>query len=107
MSSQPKASKATIDVARKIAQASLSGECDLLLACRQLSVLLVESTEFDRNTIDAIVGVASETDDIPFGDQREYWAADALRNKDAEAAEYLARVRRRVETALRSLLFAV
>ena len=48
-------------------------------------------------TMDTFVGVAPEVDDLPSGAEREQWAAEALKSKDIEAADFRKRVRAAVE----------
>lgn len=40
-----------------------------------------------------LMGIASETDDLPIGQDRQNWNAKALAKKDVEAARYLMGVR--------------
>lgn len=47
--------------------------------------------------------VASELDDVPAGDTRNVWEPEALAQKDAEAAAYIARVLPQVHEACKSL----
>ncbi len=53
--------------------------------------------------MEAFVGVASETDDLPLGAVRQYWAPDALARKDQELANYETRIRDEVLDACREL----
>lgn len=46
---------------------------------------------------------AGEVDDLPTGDPRLLWVAEALKGKDLQAAEYEQRIRGEVETACRLL----
>lgn len=89
---------------KEIARRVLEGGYDPLLACRELAGLKGKLPRIADDVIDTFVGVASEVDDLPIGTEREHWAADALRKKDAEAAAYRERVRGSVEEALRGLL---
>lgn len=52
----------------------------------------------------ALVGIESETDDLPLGDVRTLWAPSALAGKDAELREYLQRVEHTLTDACSSLL---
>lgn len=53
--------------------------------------------------MDAFVAVASETDDLPLGAVRQYWAPDALARKDQELASYETRIRDHVPDSCREL----
>ena len=48
-------------------------------------------------------GVDSESDNLPLGPERKFWAADSLKEKDLIAAEYETRVRENVLTALSNI----
>jgi hypothetical protein len=90
--------------AHDIARQAIAGEMPLLLACRNLADLRAGLSGVAEGTLDTFVAVASETDTLPIGDERQYWEAAALLAKDREAAEYLERVKDAVEEALRQLL---
>ncbi|MCX7621991.1 MAG: hypothetical protein N2037_14260 [Acidimicrobiales bacterium] len=90
--------------AKRIAQSVLRGDYDPLLACRDLADLRKSLPEISDDIMDPFVGVASEVDDLPIGDERSFWSANALRQKDEEAADYRGRVQASVERALRRLL---
>ncbi len=90
--------------AMEIAHRTLNGEYDPLLACRNLADLRDRLPSVPSETMDVFVGVASEVDGLPIGAERKQWAAEALRSKDIEAADYRERVRATVEEALHGLL---
>jgi hypothetical protein len=100
-------SAAAAERAKDVARWVLSGAYDPLLACRDLAGLRAELPAVADEIIDTFVGVASEVDDLPIGSEREQWSAEALKAKDAEAADYRERVRGAVEEALRGLLAAL
>jgi hypothetical protein len=94
----------SLERARQIAKETLDGKHDLLLACRDLADLRARLPALPEDSLDTFVAVASEVDDLPIGSARKYWAADALKVKDAEAEEYRQRVKDTVTAALRKLL---
>jgi len=49
-------------------------------------------------------GVASETDDLPIGTVRQYWAPEALIEKDRVAAAYEAKIREQFLAACDQIL---
>jgi len=94
----------SLERARQIAKRALNGKHDLLLACRDLAALRAQLPALPEDALDTFVAVASEVDDLPIGSERQHWAADALKRKDAEAQEYRERVRGAVTDALQKLL---
>lgn len=90
--------------AKDIARRVLDDGYDPLLACRDLAQLRGRLPGVADEIMNTFIGVASEVDDFPIGSEREHWAVDALRSKDAEAADYRERVRAVVEESLRDLL---
>jgi hypothetical protein len=90
--------------AKEVARRVLGDGYDPLLACRDLARLRGRLPGVADEIMDTFVGVASEVDDLPIGSEREHWAADALKSKDVEAADYRERVRTVVEESLRRLL---
>jgi hypothetical protein len=87
----------------RLAAAVVSGEIEIVEGCRLLVRLFGDAGL--RNDPDAlvIVGVESETDDIPVGSQRKYWNPTALEAKIAEKADYIATVRPLVLAACHAL----
>ncbi len=90
--------------AKDIARRVLGDGYDPLLACRDLADLRDRLPGVADEIMNTFVGVASEVDDLPIGREREQWAAEALKAKDVEAADYRERVRAVVEESLRGLL---
>jgi hypothetical protein len=90
--------------AKEIAQRTLGGEHDLLLACRDLADLRARLPQLPADLLDTFVAISSEVDDLPIGCEREYWEANALAEKDREADDYRRMVAERVMEALRQLL---
>jgi hypothetical protein len=92
--------------ARRIAKGVLGSEYDPLLACRELADIKGNLSVVGDEVLDVFVAVASEVDGLPIGAERAKWVEESLREKDFEAADYRARVRRQVEDALQRLLEA-
>ena len=72
----------------QIAQGILDGRISIIAGARQISGFCgghigLDERDPDLNTF---VGIDSETDDLPVGDVRQYWASDALAQKDVEIA---------------------
>jgi hypothetical protein len=82
----------------------LRGEAKVLLGVRKLCRLHYEL--FDQIDDDFIlfIGVDSETDGLPLGDERKYWNEKVLIKKDKEIAEYETRVKQEVLDACRKLI---
>jgi len=70
-----------------VAQGMLDGRVGIIEGSRQLASLAhrIGVEDFDDDFI-TFVGIDSETDDLPVGDTRQHWAADALEKKDGEIA---------------------
>jgi hypothetical protein len=81
-----------------------NGTVGLLLAVREINAALHELPELEKKVREAdflfLTGVSSECDGLPLGTERQYWAPDSLREKDAQAARYAARIRDDVLLAL-------
>jgi hypothetical protein len=76
-----------------VAEGMLSGKVGLVDGCRQLMKLSNRLDENSEGLFIPIVAVESETDDLPLGEARSVWSAEALARKDAEASTYLCQVR--------------
>jgi hypothetical protein len=72
--------------ARDVAQAMLDGRTTVLEAVRKLVSLAHTDAIADVEDRRRIIGIASETDDLPVGEVRELWAPSALQIKDVEIA---------------------
>jgi hypothetical protein len=74
-----------------------TGEVGLLLAVREIRAILRDLADLEKKPESAdllfLTGVWSQCDHLPLGSERQYWAPDSLREKDAEAASYTAQVR--------------
>jgi hypothetical protein len=71
-----------------IAQQLLAGRIGVIEAARQIAPFRgdrVGLDEFDPDFVIFVV-IESETDDLPVGETRSYWDADALTEKDLEIA---------------------
>ena len=91
----------------EIGRRTLAGDLDPLQACRDMAILRTHIPSVPREAIDAIIAVASEVDDLPLGVEREQWSEEALKAKDAEAAEYRARVGTVVRNAMKEIVDAL
>ena len=72
--------------ARELAQAVLDGRMTVLEGARALVSLAHTDAVPDVEDRRLIIAVESETDDLPLGEVRKLWAADALKEKDVEIA---------------------
>jgi len=71
------------------ARAIVSGQRSVIDGCRYLAGIRFELELPDLlDDFNMIVGIESESDHLPVGDTRKYWAADALQQKDIEIAEF-------------------
>lgn len=94
--------------AREIAQAVLDGRTTVLEAARELVSLAHTDAVAELEDRRFIIGIASETDDLPVGEVRKLWAPYALKEKDVEIArceelykaDFLETCRRIVQTDL-------
>jgi hypothetical protein len=72
----------------QIARAILAGRIGVIEGAREIRRFCGGHLGFDDRDPDlnTFVAIDSETDDLPIGDVRRYWAPDALAQKDAEIA---------------------
>lgn len=96
-----------LERAGEIARRALTGEYDLLLACRDLASLEAQLSSVPSNLVDTFVGVASEVDNLPVGAERSYWSAGALTKSDSEANRYRDQVKGVVTEALQEMLLVL
>jgi hypothetical protein len=70
----------------QIAQGMLDDRIGIIEGSRQMASLCGERIETDQFDPDFMIFIAvdSETQDLPIGEGRRHWAADALANKDLE-----------------------
>jgi hypothetical protein len=71
-----------------IARELLAGHVGVLEAARRISALRGDRVQLDEFHPDFVtfLGIDSETDDLPLGEDRANWAPDALAQKDLEIA---------------------
>lgn len=81
-----RASDAEHQRARQIAQAALAGQITVLEGARALVSLAHTDAIAEVDDRRLIIGIESETDDLPIGEVRKLWAPDALKEKDVEIA---------------------
>jgi hypothetical protein len=72
----------------QIARDILDGRIGIIEGAREIRRFCGGHLGFDERDLDlnTFVAIDSETDDLPIGDVRQYWAPDALAQKDAEIA---------------------
>lgn len=82
-----------------------TGEVGLLETCRQVAeILLIVTSDLARSeAARVLVGVASEVEDLPIGQERLRWDVAALARLDAQAEVYEAEVRDAVLAASKEL----
>jgi len=70
----------------QVAQAILDGRISIIAGSRQIRRFCGGHAGLDERDPDltTFVGIDSETDDLPIGDVRQYWAPDVLAQKDLE-----------------------
>ncbi|HLY97634.1 MAG TPA: hypothetical protein VKT33_01065 [Candidatus Angelobacter sp.] len=72
--------------AKEVAEAVLNGQIGVLEGARALWRFARTDAIASAEDRTFIIVVDSETDHLPIGDARQYWASDALRSKDLEIA---------------------
>jgi hypothetical protein len=90
----------------EIARGIIDGRFGILAGARQIRGYTgghLGLDEFDPDLL-TFIAIDSETDDLPLGDVRQYWAPDALEKKDAEIARFEARFRAKALTAAANLV---
>ena len=87
-----------------VAQGMLSGEVGIVEGCRRLVQLSSRLDEGDDGLFAPIVAVESETEDLPLGEARSLWSAEALASKDREVSVYLGQVGETVLEVCRTLV---
>jgi hypothetical protein len=81
-----RASESERQRASDVAQAVLDGRTTVLEAVRELVSLAHTDAIADVEDRRLIIGIESETDDLPVGEVRKLWATHALKTKDVEIA---------------------
>jgi Elongation factor Tu C-terminal domain len=87
-----------------VARSILAGEVGIVAGARQFVRATHRVGVGSDQDFRFFIGVDSETDHLPLGEVRQRWNPDALLAKDAELADYEARVRERAFAACRSLI---
>jgi hypothetical protein len=88
---------------RAVATQLLSGEIGMIAGARELKQFR-DGVEPDLGKLlDVFVGLDSETDHLPIGDQRTIWDSEALKQNELEIAATEARWRERALAAARQL----
>jgi hypothetical protein len=72
----------------QIARDILDGRIGIIEGAREIRRFCGGHLGFDERDPDlnTFVAIDTETDDLPIGDVRQYWAPDALAQKDAQLA---------------------
>ena len=87
-----------------VCEAILHGDTGILFGTRQLCRLHYELfRQIDEDFV-LFIGINSETDSLPIGDERQYWNEEVLIEKDKEITEYETRVKQDVFDACRKLI---
>jgi len=77
----------------EIAQSILDGKVRPLLGARMLAGYVNPlKAEISLDAWKTVVGIASETDGMAIGSERQYWAPEPLREKDKRADDYEQRI---------------
>lgn len=92
---------------RRLATAYLRGESPPLETARALSAYEDEAPDDLREPLTAMVGVVSETDDIPLGAQRSFWHPEVRAKEDRKHDEAQARAAPLVRRACERLIMAL
>ena len=98
----------SLDQAIRNARSALQGNYDQLLACRDLWDHTPELTAVvPEELLLPIIGIASQLDGTPLGQERQNWEAKALERIDAEIENFRARLGNDLTIHLRRLLEAL
>jgi hypothetical protein len=90
----------------KLAAEVLVGRLDPIVGCRQLVRRQAEVPEPVRASrhFSVLVGIESETDAFPLGEERKRWASEALAQLDEERDDYMRRNRDALQSALQGII---
>jgi hypothetical protein len=66
----------------EIASKALAGQLDPLLACRELARLVPSLPTLPADVVESITQLADDTEHLPIGDERKYWAEESLVKRD-------------------------
>lgn len=72
----------------KICRAVIDGDIGVIAASRKLRDLHYQMFQDVDDDFRIFIGIESETDHLPVGDERQYWGDAILSEKDKEMAEY-------------------
>lgn len=89
--------------ALSVADLTLNGRMDPLVACRQLAELRNDLCDVPDEVMTVFVAVASETHDLPLGAELDLWAKTVAQQKQVEADVYREKVRDVILAAVRDL----
>jgi hypothetical protein len=86
------------------AKAVRDGALGIILGCREIAQLARVLDFQSEPAVEPFIAVDSETDHLPVGPERTHWSAEALKEKDAEIAEYEIESREQMSTAADNLV---
>jgi hypothetical protein len=64
----------------------------------------LHTISLDDDDINLFRGIDSDTDDVPVGDTRKLWSADALRKIDDEIVDYIDKVKPQVKEVCKKII---
>lgn len=106
-SASGKPDEGSINQARRevlsIVQSMIGERINEIEGCRAVVMRASEAAMHDDPDMRTFIAIASETDDLPVGKQRELWNAAALVELDRKRAEYMAQVRASLRAACLSI----
>jgi hypothetical protein len=82
----------------------ISGKLDLVVGCRRVVKMQNQVPMPDTEAWRTIVGIESETDDVPIAEERAGWDPESLKEKENEVRAYLDDVRPMLLNACRKVL---
>lgn len=85
-------------------QAVIKGSMGIIAASRKLRNLHYQMFQNVDDDFCVFIGIESETDDLPVGDERQYWDVAVLSEKDKEIAEYEDKVVKAVVESCKKLI---
>ena len=72
----------------EIARGITDGSVGIIEGSRKISSMRHELSDPDDVIFNIFIGIDSETDHLPVGDERRHWSKDALAAKDTEILKY-------------------
>jgi hypothetical protein len=88
----------------EICDAVIHGNAGVIFASRKLRDLHYQMFDNVDDDFRIFIGIESETDELPIGDERQYWDAAVLTEKDKEIAEYEKKAEKDVIESCRRLI---